>query len=153
MKIKILKIEEIKEYANNPRKVDKSVKALIKSIKQFGFRIPLVVDKDNIIVCGHARVIAAKKLGLKELPCVIVTDLTEEQIRAYRIADNQVAAYATWDEEQLQAELDALGLDLSDYGFEIGKELENSAAEIQVTDFDDTEFDTECPYCGFRFNR
>ncbi|MBQ0066834.1 MAG: ParB N-terminal domain-containing protein, partial [Phascolarctobacterium sp.] len=105
MKIKILKIEEIKEYANNPRKVDKSVKALIKSIKQFGFRIPLVVDKDNIIVCGHARVIAAKKLGLKELPCVIVTDLTEEQIRAYRIADNQVAAYATWDEEQLQAEL------------------------------------------------
>ena len=91
MQIVEKKIEEIKPYEKNPRKNDGAVDAVANSIEQFGFRVPVVIDKDNVIVCGHTRYKAAKKLGLDTVPCVIADDLTEEQIKAYRLADNKVS--------------------------------------------------------------
>ena len=147
------KITELKEYKNNPRKNDKAVEYLKSSIRDFGFKVPIVIDKDDVIVCGHTRLKAAKALKMKTVPCIVADDLTDEQIRAFRLADNQVTALSTWDNEMLDAELEALGIDMSTYGFTLGKVLENSSEEIDVADFDDEEFEYECPCCGFHFNR
>ncbi len=147
------KISELKEYENNPRKNDKAVGYLKNSIKDFGFKVPIVIDSDNVIVCGHTRLKAAKALKMKTVPCIVADDLTDEQIKAFRLADNQVTALSTWDNEMLDAELEALGIDMSSYGFTLGKVLENSSEEIDVADFDDEEFEYECPCCGFHFNR
>ena len=94
---------------------------------------------------------AAQKLGLKEVPCIMADDLDEEQVRAFRLADNQVAEFSTWDEDKLAMEIESLGIDLSKYGFGIAKALQASE-EINVDDFDDDKFKYECPCCGFRFN-
>ncbi len=147
------KINELKEYKNNPRKNDKAVEYLKSSIRDFGFKVPIVIDKDDVIVCGHTRLKAAKALKMKMVPCIIADDLTDEQIKAFRLADNQVTGLSTWDNEMLDAELEALGIDMSAYGFSLGKVLENSSEEINVADFDDEEFEYECPCCGFHFNR
>ena len=147
------KISELKEYENNPRKNDKAVGYLKNSIKDFGFKVPIVIDSDSVIVCGHTRLKAAKALKMKTVPCIIADDLTDEQIKAFRLADNQVTGLSTWDNEMLDAELEALGIDMSAYGFTLGKVLENSSEEIDVADFEDEEFEYECPCCGFHFNR
>lgn len=147
------KINELKEYKNNPRKNDKAVEYLKSSIRDFGFKVPIVIDKDDVIVCGHTRLKAAKALKMKSVPCIVADDLTDEQIKAFRLADNQVTGLSTWDNEMLDAELEALGIDMSVYGFTLGKVLENSSEEIDVADFDDEEFEYECPCCGFHFNR
>ena len=147
------KINELKEYKNNPRKNDKAVEYLKSSIRDFGFKVPIVIDRDDVIVCGHTRLKAAKALKMKTVPCIVADDLTDEQIRAFRLADNQVTALSTWDNEMLDAELEALGIDMSSYGFTLGKVLENSSEEIDVADFEDEEFEYECPCCGFHFNR
>ena len=147
------KISELKEYKNNPRKNDKAVEYLKNSIRDFGFKVPIVIDKNDVIVCGHTRLKAAKALKMKTVPCIIADDLTDEQIKAFRLADNQVTGLSTWDNEMLDAELEALGIDMSAYGFTLGKVLENSSEEINVADFDDEEFEYECPCCGFHFNR
>ena len=147
------KINELKEYKNNPRKNDKAVEYLKSSIRDFGFKVPIVIDSDDVIVCGHTRLKAAKALKMKTVPCIVADDLTDEQIKAFRLADNQVTALSTWDNEMLDAELEALGIDMSAYGFTLGKVLENSSEEIDVADFDDEEFEYECPCCGFHFNR
>ena len=89
------------------------------SIEQFGFKVPIVIDKNNVIVCGHTRYKASKQLGLKEIPCIRADDLTEEQIKAFRLADNKVSEVAEWDMEKLNIELDEINLDMSDFGFEI----------------------------------
>ena len=94
MQIVEKKITEIKQYEKNPRKNDSAVDAVASSISQFGFKNPSVIDKDNVIVCGHTRYKAAKKLRLDTVPCVIADDLTEEQIKAYRLADNKVSELA-----------------------------------------------------------
>ena len=151
------KISELKEYENNPRKNDKAVGYLKNSIKDFGFKVPIVIDSNNVIVCGHTRLKAAKVLKMKTVPCIIADDLTDEQIRAFRLADNQVTGLSTWDNEMLDAELEALGIDMSSYGFNLGKVLENSSEEIDVAnfeeEFDDEEYEYECPCCGFQFNK
>ena len=146
------KVSELKEYENNPRKNDKAVQYLKSSIRDFGFKVPIVIDADDVIVCGHTRLKAAKSLKMKTVPCIIADDLTEEQIKAFRLADNQVAGLSTWDDGKLDAELEALGIDMSAYGFSIGKALQNSSGEINVADFEDEQFDYECPCCGFLFN-
>lgn len=101
MEIIVKKVSDLKQYEKNPRKNDAGVKYLANSIKEFGFKVPIVIDKDNVIVCGHTRYKAAKQLKLKEVPCIVATDLNEEQIKAFRLADNQVAGLATWDNELL----------------------------------------------------
>jgi len=112
MKIEIWKLSDIKPYPGNPRQNDAAVDAVAASIKGFGFRQPIVVDGNGVIICGHTRYLAAPQLGLTEVPVHVAKDLTPAQIKAYRIADNQTASLATWDYELLPIELSALqGMD------------------------------------------
>ena len=124
MEIEEISIEKLTPYENNPRNNDGAVEAVANSIKQFGFKVPIVIDGDYTIVCGHTRLKAAKLLGLEEVPCIVADDLTEEQIKAFRLADNKVGELATWEFAELEKELkelDEMDLDfeMSDFGFEL----------------------------------
>lgn len=120
MKVYEKKCSELTEYAQNPRKNDQSVSAVMASIKEFGFKVPIIIDKDGVIVAGHTRLKAAKKLGMETVPCIIADDLTEEQIKAFRIADNKTAELADWDFDLLAAELKDLSeIDMSEFGFDM----------------------------------
>ena len=130
-----MKIGDIIPYEKNPRKNDDAVKYVAESIKQFGFKVPIVIDKNNVIVAGHTRYKASKKLGLKEVPCIVADDLTEEQIKAYRLADNKVAELAEWDFDLLGEELDGiLNIDMCDFGFDFN--LEEEEKEVVEDDFE-----------------
>ncbi|MBX3361131.1 MAG: ParB N-terminal domain-containing protein [Phycisphaeraceae bacterium] len=141
MQIEMRGVDEIKPYPNNPRVNDGAVEAVAKSIREFGWRQPIVVDKDGVIVVGHTRWKAAKHLGLEKVP-VHVADLTPEQAKAYRLADNRTALIAEWSDELLAVELGelkALDIDLGGLGFsdvEISKLLE-PGLEVGATDPDD----------------
>ena len=128
--IVLKKISEIKPYDKNPRKNDGAVEYVANSIKEFGFKQPIVIDKDNVIVCGHTRYKASKKLKLKEVPCIVADDLTEEQIRAYRLADNKVSEKALWDDDFLMEEIEAIDIDMTIFGFDdIPEVLEDEEEE------------------------
>src|SRR5699024_5878918 len=100
MNITKMRISELKEYENNPRLInDEAVDKVEASIKEFGFKVPIIVDEDNVIVAGHTRKLAARSLGMEEVPVIIADDLTEEQIKAFRLADNKVAEFSDWDLE------------------------------------------------------
>jgi ParB-like chromosome segregation protein Spo0J len=120
MQIDLWPIERVTPYDRNPRLNDQAVDAVAASLKEFGFRQPIVVDKDGVIVVGHTRWKAAKKLGLAQVPVHIATDLSPEQAKAYRLADNQTATIAEWDKELLPlelADLQSMGVDLGLLGF------------------------------------
>jgi site-specific DNA-methyltransferase (adenine-specific) len=139
MNIIEMRIGDIIPYEKNPRKNDEAVKYVAESIKNFGFKVPIVIDKNNVIVAGHTRYKASKKLGLKEVPCIVADDLTEEQIKAYRLADNKVAELAEWDFDLLGEELsDILDIDMCDFGFDA---LEDEEEKEVVED----EFEMELP--------
>ena len=116
MMIVYKKVKDIIPYENNPRHNDEAVDYVANSIKEFGFRVPIIIDKDNVIVTGHTRLKASKKLGLEEVPCIYADDLTEDQIKAFRIADNKVSEFASWDLEKLDLELGEIDLDMSMFG-------------------------------------
>ena len=119
-------------YEKNPRKNDKAVKYVANSIKEFGFKVPLVIDKNNVVICGHTRLKAAKKLGLDSVPCVIADDLNDEQITAFRLADNKVSEQAEWDWDLLDGEInDIFNLDMGEFGFvfEEAEDVAGSAAK------------------------
>lgn len=119
MQISERKISELKPYANNPRKNDSAVEYVANSIKEFGFKVPIIIDVDGVIVTGHTRYKAAKKLGMETVPCILADDLTEEQVKAFRLADNKVAEIADWDFELLDDELSqVLDIDMEEFGFE-----------------------------------
>lgn len=121
MKIIDFKIDSLKEYKNNPRFNDAAVDKVAASIKEFGFKVPIVVDKDNVIIAGHTRLKAAKSLGLDTVPCIIADDLTEEQVKAFRLADNKTGELAEWDFAKLEEELTELhdmDFDMSAFGFD-----------------------------------
>ncbi len=111
-------LSTIKPYDRNPRKNKDAVPVVRESIRQFGFKVPVIIDSDGVIICGHTRVLAAKELGMTEIPCVIADDLTEEQIRAFRLADNKVGEMAEWDMDLLPLELADIMLPMTDFGFE-----------------------------------
>ena len=141
---------ELVPYENNPRNNKDAVEYVAESIKQFGFKVPLVIDKDNVIVCGHTRYLAAERLGMKELPCVIADDLTEEQINAYRLADNKVHEYSEWDFEMLQSELDGITeIDMGKFLFVPEDKKEQKEAKEKKSHNDKT---IVCPKCGNEFN-
>lgn len=125
-----LALSEIKPYDNNPRMNDDAVPAVAASIKEFGWKQPIVVDKDHVIIAGHTRYKAAKSLGLKEAPCVVATDLTPEQVAAYRLADNKSSERSEWVVEKLLEELNAIKeIDMSEFGFSLdGDEGDEDAA-------------------------
>lgn len=114
-----MNLADLIPYDKNPRKNNEAVKYVMESIKEFGFKVPIVIDKNNVIVAGHTRYKAAKKLKLKEVPCIVADDLTDEQIKAFRLADNKVAEKAEWDFDYLAEELNELiDFDMSVFGFE-----------------------------------
>lgn len=130
MKVQSMKISDVKPYDHNPRDNDGGVDAVAKSIKEFNWQQPIVVDKGHVIIAGHTRYKAAKKLGLKEVPVVVASNLTDEQVRAYRLADNKTGELTTWDDDLLADELnDILDIDMSDFGFDeetaSGADLDN----------------------------
>lgn len=118
MQITYIPIGELKPYKNNPRKNDNAVDAVAASIKEFGFKVPIVIDKDKEIVAGHTRYKAAVKIGLEKIPCIVADDLTPEQIKAFRLADNKTAELAEWDIDLLNIELGDIQLDMSVFGFD-----------------------------------
>lgn len=142
-------INDIKPYEKNPRNNDNAVQYVANSIKEFGFKVPIVIDKGGVIVAGHTRYKAAQQLGMTEVPCVVADDLTEEQVKAYRLADNKAAEASEWDFGLLNDELDKiLNIDMSDFGFlkmdndkdMIDDLLENSFTDIgrEAQEFDVT---------------
>lgn len=139
MEIVNKKLTELIPYKNNPRKNDEAVKYVANSIRDFGFKVPIVIDKNNVIVAGHTRFKASQQLGLKEVPCIVADDLTEEQIKAFRLADNKVSEFAEWDDELLLEEVELIDLDLTDYGFpEIQEEVDSNDEEEEEL-FDDID--------------
>lgn len=113
-----VRIDDIIPYENNPRRNEKAVEAVANSIREFGFKNPIIVDENMVIISGHTRRLAAIRLGLETVPVTIARDLTEEQVRAFRLADNRVASFSTWDEDKLKEEIGEISsIDLSDFGF------------------------------------
>ena len=147
------KLEELKPYENNPRFNDDAVEYVANSIKEFGFKVPIVIDKNNTIVAGHTRYKASLELGLEEVPCIVADDLTEEQIKAFRLADNKVSEKAQWDFELLDEELEDLDIDMKDYGFEnidIDLDIDDSQfiQDTEITKTKDEPKEIICPNCG-----
>ena len=130
MKIQYVPIENLVEYARNPRKNDDVVDKMVSCIKEFGFRIPIVAKSDGSVVDGHLRLKAARKLGLKEVPIVNADDLTDTQIKAFRLIANRSANWAEWDEELLRLEF---------------KDLEDVDFDLELTGFDLDEINFNIP--------
>lgn len=157
MQIVEKKIAELKEYANNPRNNNEAVEAVAESIRQFGFKVPIVIDSNGVIIAGHTRRKAAVKLGLATVPCIIADDLTPEQIQAFRLADNKTAELAEWDFEALEkelAELTAFDVDMSLFGFDIDNVDINIDAFFEDAEPKEKEpKKIQCPHCGELFEK
>ena len=166
MKTETWPLERLIDYARNPRKNDHAVDRVAAAIREFGFRVPIVAKSDGLVVDGHLRLKAARKLGLAEVPVVLADDLTDAQVKAFRISVNRMAELAEWDSELLAlelGELGELGFDLKLTGFNEGeiaalslddakpptKEQESSTKEIDPDDF---TLGHRCPRCGFEFD-
>lgn len=161
MQIINMDIDKIIPYEKNAKiHGDKQIEYIANSIKEFGFKQPIVVDKDNVVICGHGRLMAAKKLGLTSVPVKIEKDLNEEEVKALRLADNKTNESA-WIYDKLTEEIESISsLDMGDFGFSLytGKEepseqVLNEGGEISLGSFDDDTFIHECPNCGFKFNK
>lgn len=143
MKIIDLPISQITPYANNPRANDGAVPYVVESIKEYGFRVPILIDRNHVIIAGHTRYKAALQLGMTELPCIIADELTPAQVKAYRLMDNKAAEKSKWNEELLAQEFEALaneGFDLTKTAFE---PFEIESITSGLFDDDDEGFDTE----------
>lgn len=155
IRIEYKNVKDIIPYENNPRLNDNAVEAVASSIKEFGFKNPIIIDKNNVIVAGHTRLKAAEQLYIEKVPVVYADDLTDDQVKAFRIADNKLSEISEWDFEKLEQELESIDLDMSNFGF--------NSCDICL-DVDDNDFlkDTEitkskeakkttCPHCGKEF--
>jgi DNA modification methylase len=148
LKIQDIKLTELKMYKDNPRKNENAVSAVAASIKEFGMKVPIIIDKNYVIVAGHTRLKALQKLGIDTAPCIIADDLTDEQIKAFRIADNSTAQVAEWDMQKLMAELETIDLDMTMFGLdeqlkEIEREFAPEVIEDEVPEVSDGKAVTE----------
>ena len=158
-KVILVNIDRIKPYKNNPRNNDAAVEKVAESITLFGFKNPILLDTKNVIVCGHTRLKAAQKLGMEQVPCIIATDLTPKQIKAYRLIDNKVAELAQWDLGLLNEELTALKLDMPDIDFDGFGLVLGNMDEDGIQDFFENSTErgekkpktVKCPKCGEEF--
>lgn len=152
------KISEINEYQNNPRINDKAIEPVMESIKNFGFLVPIVLDKNDVIIAGHTRKKVAEKLHMETIPCIYAEYLTEEQVRAFRLADNKTAEFSQWDIEKLEKELsDIMDIDMESLFHFADFDTEN----IDVSDDDFLQqYESSqnkknkmivCPHCGKEF--
>lgn len=158
MEIKKIKLADIKPYENNARINDDAVDYVVKSISQCEYVAPIVLDENNVILAGHTRYKALKKLGYDEAECVIKEGLSDEQKRKYRLLDNKTTEFADWDFDILQNELD--GLDFEDLDIDWGlPDLELNETSDYIPEQEDVDIDkyesnrkeVECPSCGFKF--
>ena len=139
LKIEYIKTADLIPYANNPRKNDAAVDKVVESIREFGFKNPIIVDGNNEIIAGHTRLKAAKKLGMEEVPTIKAEDLTPEQVRAFRIADNKTHEFSGWDMDLLREELDGVNLFTGFDEDELREILDNvKFSEVEEDDFDPT---------------
>lgn len=153
-------IDRCVEYIRNPRKNDHAVDKVAAAIREFGFRVPICAKSDGTVVDGHLRLKAAKKLGLTEIPVILADDMSEAQIKAFRLSVNKVAELADWDNELLALEFDELremGFDLTLTGFEpdeIGALFpeEGNASPDNFAEIDEADMAHTCPKCGFEFD-
>ena len=137
MDIKQIPITDVVPYDKNPRNNDGAVESTANSIKEFGWQQPIVVDKNNIVIVGHTRLKAAEKLKLETVPVLVADNLSEEQVKAYRLADNKTGELADWDMALLNEELESIAkLDMDDFGFELAEDVEEVV---------DDDFDVEVP--------
>lgn len=157
LEIKYVAIDKIIPYINNPRVNEHAVDVVAGSIAEFGFKNPIVIDQNNVIVAGHTRLLASRKLGLDEVPTIQVTDLTQQQIKAYRLADNKTAEFAEWDWEMLELEMEAIGdIDMELFGFrEMEIEFHNSLnLNDDLSDYEPPDAEVEktliCPHCQYQ---
>nr|DAK65065.1 MAG TPA: ParB protein [Caudoviricetes sp.] len=153
-KVVLMALNEITPYENNPRNNEETVEKVANSIKKFGFNQPIVVDKDNVIIVGHTRYLAAQELGLTEVPVIVAGNLSDEQARAYRLADNKTGELAGWDFEKLALELEQIeDIDMGDFGFIEGSDLDitddDFLSENQIKKKEPKK--VTCPHCGQEF--
>lgn len=128
-------VNEVIPYEKNPRKNEEAVDYVAKSIKEFGFKVPIIIDKNNVIVTGHTRLKAAKKLGMTEVPVILADDLTDEQIKAFRLADNKVSEFASWDNGLLDEELnDILNINMEEFGFNFEEDDKQEKPEVEFAE-------------------
>lgn len=150
-------LSKLHPYENNPRLNDDAVPYVANSIKEFGFKVPIVVDRDGVIIAGHTRYKAAQQLGLETVPVIVANDLTDEQVKAFRLADNKVGEIATWDSDALEIELGELAeieIDMGEFGFFQSSIDWDDVDEITPENFDEPgQKVVECPECGFTGKR
>lgn len=137
MQIEYKRLEEIKPYKNNPRINDDAVPAVAQSIEEFGFKVPIVLDKNNVIITQHTRYKAAQQIGLNSVPVIVADDLTERQAKAFRIADNKVSDFSIFDNKKLLEELD--GLDDIFTGFDPSEIFDNVLDEDETGVVDEND--------------
>lgn len=145
-------IDKVKPYVRNPRDNDDAVDATAESIKQFGWQQAIVVDKAGVVIAGHTRLKAAKQLGLDKVPVKVADTLSEEQVKAYRLADNKTGELADWDKKMLEAELNAIAdIDMEQFGFEVADEVVDEATEESEIKFGE-ELNEENNYIVLKFD-
>lgn len=153
MNIEYRKINEIKPYKRNPRVNDKAIEYLMNSVKEFGFKVPITIDKDDVIITGHTRYEVAKRLGMDKIPTIKILDLDDNKIKAFRLADNKVGEIAQWDYEKLRQELMELKtIDKELLGFEEDVEFSwDNIEEISLDNYEEPEhIIIQCPYCNHK---
>jgi site-specific DNA-methyltransferase (adenine-specific) len=153
MEIVNKKVDELIPYENNPRFNDDAVEYVANSIKEFGFKVPIIIDKNNVIVAGHTRYKASLELGLEEVPTIVADDLTEEQVKAFRLADNKVSEKSEWNFELLDEELENLDIDMDNFGFikHEDVDLDNFFEEKNDEQKEEKKKTVICPHCGKEF--
>lgn len=154
MEIVNVSIDDLIPYENNPRNNERAIEKVANSISEFGFKVPIIIDKDNVIVCGHTRYLAAKQLKMAQIPCIMANDLTEEQIKAFRLVDNKTSEFASWDYDMLSFELDEINIDMTDFGFVEAEDInideffvESNVSKNAIVK-EKVKSTISCPHCG-----
>ena len=148
MQIKEMKTSELIPYENNPRKNDAAVEKVAASIREFGFKVPIVIDRNNVIAAGHTRLKAAELLGLETVPIIMADDLTDEQIRAFRLADNKTGELAEWDFARLKEELEKIQeIDMDEFGF-MTEAIQTFKEQVEEEAKGKEIVKIFCPRCG-----
>lgn len=149
MEITQKKIEDLTPYKGNPRKNDRAVDKVAASIREFGFKVPIVIDREGIVAAGHTRLKAAEKLGLDTVPVIVADDLTDEQIKAFRLADNKTSEFSEWDFDLLDEELaDINDIDMSQFGFSLDEIPDEEDLPDEFEDIEKLEKHYGVPYQG-----
>jgi len=147
MNITEKKLSELHPYENNPRKNEAAVPYVAESIRRYGFKVPIVIDKDGVIVAGHTRYLASIELGLETVPCIVADDLTDEEIKEFRLVDNKTSEFAGWDFDMLNSELQELNFDF-DFKFPETEDIDIDGFFEEHEESDKAPKTMICPHCG-----